>query len=30
HLRAGDEEAAEIRRKLLVRMGDISEFMKAV
>ena len=30
HLRAGDEDAAEIRRKLLVRMGDISEFMKAL
>ena len=26
----GGEEADEIRRKLLVRMGDVSEFMKAV
>jgi len=30
HLKAGDVDAVEVRRKLLVRMGDISEFMKAV
>lgn len=29
-LEAGGEEANEIRRKLLARMGDVSEFMKAV
>lgn len=29
-LKAGGEGAEDIRRKLLVRMGDISEFMKAV
>jgi len=29
-LRKGGEEADEIRRKLLARMGDVSEFMKAV
>jgi REP element-mobilizing transposase RayT len=29
-LQAGGEEAEVIRRKLLVRMGDVSEFMKAV
>jgi putative transposase len=29
-LAAGGEEAAEIRRKLLARMADVSEYMKAV
>ncbi|MGJ8638465.1 MAG: transposase [Opitutaceae bacterium] len=29
-LRAGGEESDEIRRKLLARMSDVSEFMKAV
>jgi putative transposase len=29
-LLAGDEEAAEVRQKLLARMGDLSEFMKTV
>lgn len=29
-LQKGDEEAAEIRRKLRARMGDVSEFMKTV
>lgn len=29
-LQAGGEEAEEIRRKLLARMSDVSEFMKAV
>ncbi|MGJ8651743.1 MAG: transposase [Opitutaceae bacterium] len=29
-LMSGSEDADEIRRKLLVRMGDVSEFMKAV
>jgi putative transposase len=29
-LRAGGEEADAIRRKLLVRMSDVSEFMKAI
>jgi len=29
-LAAGGEEADEIRRKLLARMGDVSEYMKAV
>jgi len=29
-LKAGGEEAEVIRRKLLVRMGDVSEYMKAV
>ncbi len=29
-LRAGGEEAEMVRRKLTVRMGDVSEFMKAV
>ena len=30
HLKAGDEDGELIRAKLLVRMGDISEFMKGV
>jgi len=30
HLHKGGEEADEMRRKLLARMGDVSEFMKAV
>lgn len=29
-LNSGGEEADEIRRKLILRMGDVSEFMKAV
>ncbi|MFQ3242424.1 MAG: hypothetical protein ACI9JZ_002120 [Lentimonas sp.] len=29
-LRTGGDEASEVRRKLLVRMGDLSEFMKTV
>lgn len=29
-LQSGGEDAEEIRRKLLARMGDVSEFMKAV
>jgi hypothetical protein len=29
-LRVGGEEAAEVRQKLLVRMGDLSEFMKTL
>jgi REP element-mobilizing transposase RayT len=30
HLAAGGEDALEIRRQLLARMGDVSEFMKTV
>ncbi len=30
HLRANKEEGEAIRKKLLARMGDVSEFMKAV
>jgi hypothetical protein len=30
HLRANEEEGEAIRKKLLARMGDVSEFMKAV
>jgi putative transposase len=29
-LRAGGDEASEVRQKLLARMGDLSEFMKTV
>ena len=29
-LRAGGDDAAEVRQKLLARMGDLSEFMKTV